>query len=163
MLGFSQGSIVASLLCALQEQATETSAFDSLRFALLYSGFTSRATEHQALYSRPLRTPSLHTWGVDDKFVPAATSKILLDKFAHAHAHQHAKGHLVPSDSASRTAASRFLLDVWDGRLLTPSRDSDDDGGNDGGNHGGNDGGNHDGNDDGNEDDDDAPPLRAAL
>ncbi|EGC34127.1 hypothetical protein DICPUDRAFT_98320 [Dictyostelium purpureum] len=62
VLGFSQGAVLASLLCSLSSLNAEPSSnlsdyykqtnynFFKLKFALLFSGFQSRATIHQPLY-----------------------------------------------------------------------------------------------------------------
>ncbi|CAN8075936.1 unnamed protein product [Agarophyton chilense] len=108
VLGFSQGAVLASILCAVREQP----AFESLQFALLFSGFQSRATVHQPFYEKSIKVPSFHVWGEQDGIVPPKRSEELKDKFerqTRSH-YVHQKGHLVPSDAGVRRAVSRFLL-----------------------------------------------------
>lgn len=117
MLGFSQGAIVASLISAMKNNnhATEN-AFESLKFSIMISGFPSRAPVHKELYETPIDVPSMHVWGQLDTLVPNIGSKMLLEKFQLDNRQHfiHHKGHLVPSDSASRKAISAFLLKISD-------------------------------------------------
>ena len=39
-------------------------------FAILVAGFRSRSADHQALYSQPIRLPTLHVYGDTDKVIP---------------------------------------------------------------------------------------------
>lgn len=137
VIGFSQGAIVASLLCALKENpeiSDKAPEFRSLRFALLFSGAPSRATIHKPLYTRPLCTPSLHVWGSRDEMVPPHLSEQLLKCFMEEkrHAHTHDGGHYVPSDRQSRLVVSKFVLDVFDSTFRPRSHDvtNDNDPGN---------------------------------
>ncbi|GAM18510.1 hypothetical protein SAMD00019534_016850 [Acytostelium subglobosum LB1] len=57
ILGFSQGAVLGSLLCSISSLNSDTSIERgdgykdiSFNFALLFSGFQSRATVHQSLY-----------------------------------------------------------------------------------------------------------------
>ncbi|KAI0559087.1 Serine hydrolase (FSH1) [Gracilaria domingensis] len=108
LLGFSQGATVVSLICAMREQPV----FDSLRFALLFSGFPSRATLHQPLYEISIKVPSLHVWGEQDEIVPPKACEALYERFDSGNRSQyvHQKGHLVPGDAGARRAVSQFLL-----------------------------------------------------
>lgn len=120
VLGFSQGAVAASLVCSLRS-ADAHNAFSSLRFAILISGFPARA---RAL--RPaegdgegaLTLPSLHMWGTSDELVAPAASQRLCARFGSATRaqHVHSKGHMVPSDGASRGAVCDFALSMVRGR-----------------------------------------------
>lgn len=126
ILGFSQGAIAASLICGLlQTNANCGKDFDSVRFAVLISGFPSRADEHFHLYRSLIELPSLHIWGTKDQRVPPWMSKALLEKF-HPQTRQqleHAGGHVVPGDAVSRKAIFDFLLQF---RVVEDDEDHDD-------------------------------------
>lgn len=102
-----------SLICALQNDSTSRlEEFSSLRFAIMMSGFPSRADKHQHFYAEPINLPSMHIWGLKDDIVPPFASKKLMDTFRVEDRRyvEHANGHMVPSDSNTRNAISDFVL-----------------------------------------------------
>lgn len=86
--------------------------FSSLRFAIMLSGFPSRADDHQHFYANPINIPSMHIWGLKDEVIPPFASKMLMDKFQadDRRSLEHANGHIVPSDAHSRNAICDFAL-----------------------------------------------------
>lgn len=96
----------------LQTHAPRSEAFQSLRFAILISGFPSRGDDHAHFYNSPIDLPSLHVWGQKDEVVLPASSKALLQKF-HGDTRcelVHAGGHVVPSNAECRAGIVEFLL-----------------------------------------------------
>ncbi|EAL72836.1 DUF341 family protein [Dictyostelium discoideum AX4] len=66
VIGFSQGAVLASLICSISSlnndnynynEDSNNSCFQ-IKFALLFSGFQSRATAHQSLYPQSSPPPS---------------------------------------------------------------------------------------------------------
>lgn len=113
ILGFSQGAIITSLLCAIQENPRcYVPEFSSVRFAIMFSGFPSRADEHQHLLVKPINLPSMHVWGLKDETIPAYASRKLAEKFRIEDriTLEHSNGHIVPSDAACRNSVCEFLL-----------------------------------------------------
>lgn len=114
VLGFSQGAVAVALLCG-EKEVNNPPELSTLKFALPYSGFKPRADAYQALFSKQLQTPTLHTWGLSDVRLPESTSKRFFEIFAPEtrRTFEHKGGHLVPSDKASRRCVEDFLLEIW--------------------------------------------------
>lgn len=117
VLGFSQGAVIASLLCSLRDNE-ETPELKSLKFALLFSGAKSRAKAHQPLFENSIKVPSLHVMGMNDEMVPFVLSEKLSDCFDDSVTakvqHTFQGGHLIPSDKISRSVVSNFVLNCYD-------------------------------------------------
>lgn len=77
LLGFSQGATFAAALAALSERAE----LPRLGFAVMIAGRLPRSTQWGPLFDVPLRTPSLHVWGLRDRYA-TASSPALLEAFA---------------------------------------------------------------------------------
>ncbi|KAJ1830456.1 hypothetical protein LPJ63_004916 [Coemansia sp. RSA 2711] len=88
VLGFSQGKcgLMAAVLCAMLEN--RDSALDSghpeLKFAIIASGYKLDDSRWTYLYEQPLRTPSLHMYGVLDTMIHVSKSIDLRRAFAHS-------------------------------------------------------------------------------
>ena len=111
VFGFSQGGAMAGILSALQPVGDV-----KFRYAIIVSGFPSRADAHQK-YMRPgtIHVPSLHVWGTSDILVDNARSEQLSKCFVEPQVVTHGGGHFVPthwplSDIAEFVA--RFAPDV---------------------------------------------------
>ncbi|XP_040005698.1 esterase OVCA2 [Xiphias gladius] len=107
ILGFSQGAAFVAMLCSLQEQKLEPEF--SFRFAILVAGFRSACKEHQKFYNTPLRIPSLHVFGLEDRVIPDVMSRELLPSFQEPQVLTHPGGHFVPAASAHRQTYQDFL------------------------------------------------------
>ncbi|AWO99829.1 putative ovarian cancer-associated 2 protein [Scophthalmus maximus] len=107
ILGFSQGAAFVAILCSLQEQKLEPEF--SFRFAVLVAGFRSACLEHLKFYSAPLRIPSLHVFGLEDRVIPDDMSRELLPSFLEPRVLTHPGGHFVPAASAHRPTYQDFL------------------------------------------------------
>ncbi|GJQ12733.1 hypothetical protein GpartN1_g4524.t1 [Galdieria partita] len=116
ILGFSQGAALSSLICAMKEQAVELGLeeFSCIRFALIFSGFVSRAEEHLPLIKTTIRTPALIGYGKADDLVDASRSQDLARLFVNATILEHEGGHLVPSGAMEREQIIRFVLQHGD-------------------------------------------------
>lgn len=138
-MGFSQGATLAHLVSAIARnrddsassaskiaervESHETCLFASLKFAVLVSGFPSRAEAHKPMLSRaaetgegipPLAMPSLHVWGEADEVVPPAASRLLASQYIcdMRSVLVHERGHIVPTNAVARKAFVDFLSDV---------------------------------------------------
>lgn len=76
LFGFSQGAAVAAALAA----AASRGQFPAVAFVVLVAGFAARAPEVAALFSEPIRVPSLHVYGDADPFAKHAPA--LVERFA---------------------------------------------------------------------------------
>lgn len=104
VLGFSQGSCLLSILCALREQG----CFE-FKFAILVAGFKSRSSGHSVFYSTPITCPTLHVFGDTDRVIPKENSEELLQHFSNATILNHPGGHFVPTQALQRKVYIEFL------------------------------------------------------
>jgi pimeloyl-ACP methyl ester carboxylesterase len=135
VLAFSQGAVLAHVLAAISRpdalpppppggrhawlgaaDGTDAriGALSCLRFAILVSGFPSRARAHERLVggaARRVPLPSMHVWGRRDELVPAAASEALMRLFDAdgRDAVVHDGGHCVPQRKAERDAMATFV------------------------------------------------------
>lgn len=65
LVGFSQGAVLAAAIAGLAEHGE----MPSFAFAILVAGRTPRAQVLKKLFTKPLRTPSLHVWGSADRLM----------------------------------------------------------------------------------------------
>lgn len=105
VFGFSQGAAVAAVLAAL----SEVGAFPPLSCVVLVGGFSPRATELAALFSGPVRVPSLHVIGSRDPL--ARHGPALVECFAHETRNvlEWDGGHSVPKNGAAADAVADFI------------------------------------------------------
>ena len=109
ILGFSQGTAMAAVLCALKNQGKPENAWLNFKFAILVSGFKPRAKELAEIFSVPLDVPSLHIIGDTDVKVAPEKSVDLMTSFSAPEIYRHPGGHYVPSDPATRDAIVAFV------------------------------------------------------
>ncbi|KAL6078368.1 Ovarian cancer-associated protein 2 [Balamuthia mandrillaris] len=139
VIGFSQGGIMASLLCMLSgpcasnnKDNNKSSPYASLgeqeetrqmewptfsfKFAIMYSSFPTQAQPMAQLYSRIVSDeeraciPTLHCWGAKDDLVPPSASKQLAELFgSHAATQEHKGGHVIPTNSPAKQAVRALL------------------------------------------------------
>ncbi|XP_062816118.1 esterase OVCA2 isoform X2 [Anolis carolinensis] len=106
MMGFSQGAALVGILCALCQQGDPRFPF---RFALLVSGFQSKAKPHHVYYDAPIAVPSIHIFGENDQVIPAAMSRELAARFEGPRTLLHPGGHFVPAAGPQRKEYVAFL------------------------------------------------------
>lgn len=119
VLGYSQGGVLASLLCALASTRSAAGEHDELRhlrfdfkFGIFFCAFPVRAEPHKHVYEGLKDSqdmPTLHVWGQKDDLVPADYSKELVALFPSAVTFEHPTGHVVPTNSPAKTAYISFL------------------------------------------------------
>ncbi|KAJ2158221.1 hypothetical protein GGF46_003933 [Coemansia sp. RSA 552] len=85
VLGFSQGALMAAVLCSLLETRDEKMSSDwthpPFKFAVLASGYKLQDPKWTPLYARGIETPSLHIYGVLDPMIRVSRSAELRDVF----------------------------------------------------------------------------------
>ncbi|KAL5606378.1 hypothetical protein BROUX41_002795 [Berkeleyomyces rouxiae] len=112
VLGFSQGAFVAAALAAILEAPHRTPADADqaawvadlrdanqgkpVKFAVVYSGFISKAMDLMWLYEPKLKTPSLHILGGLDTIVDETRSTALIEKCENPKVYVHPGSHYVP-------------------------------------------------------------------
>jgi predicted esterase len=107
VLGFSQGAVLAYLVAALRLTVGKR-----MRFAVLVSGFPTRADAYADLITGPpLCMPSLHVWGGADVLVPPEASDKLSTFFDRRDRviYTHDGGHLMPFSAAAQRSFVDFL------------------------------------------------------
>ncbi|XP_068690976.1 esterase OVCA2-like isoform X2 [Montipora foliosa] len=104
VFGFSQGSCLLSILCALREQG-----FLHFKFAILVAGFKSRSSMHSVYYTTRINIPTLHVFGDTDRVIPKENSEELLQHFSNATILNHAGGHFIPTQAPRRKVYTEFL------------------------------------------------------
>jgi acetyl esterase/lipase len=124
IFGFSQGAALAGLLVGLRAPGGVPTAEQPLvfDFAILVSGFASNDPAHAALYARAASyaLPSLHIIGRSDGVVPPPDSRELAARFGEATVLEHPDGHVIASDTSTRTGVVAFL-DAMRRRRTTPA------------------------------------------
>ena len=123
VLGFSQGAVMAHILCWLGEVGCEESTVQdsncfrvwrNLKLAIFCSGFPSRLPHMRLDQCRVLKLPSLHISGTHDKNVPPEHQRALCACFAGAelYTHDHPRGHVLPQKAADRAKLVAFIRRV---------------------------------------------------
>lgn len=106
LLGFSQGATFAAALTALSERAE----MPKLRFAVMIAGRLPRSTQWAPLFDAPLRTPSLHVWGLRDRHATAAGPGLLEGFAASSREAVSWRGpHVVPTNGGAAAAIVDFV------------------------------------------------------
>nr|XP_033777160.1 esterase OVCA2 [Geotrypetes seraphini] len=106
VLGFSQGAALGAILCALKSQGDNRFPF---HFAILVSGFKSRATEHQGYYQNAIKVPTLHVFGETDRVIPGPMSQELTSCFREPVVLTHQGGHFLPASASEKNTYCTFL------------------------------------------------------
>jgi pimeloyl-ACP methyl ester carboxylesterase len=106
LFGFSQGAALVGLLAAIGDGDSAPLSFD---IAVMVSGFTSSLPDHEHLFPRKLRVPSLHVFGRSDAIVPMHDSVLLAERFARPAIVEHNGGHVIPDDPAITTRIADFV------------------------------------------------------
>lgn len=98
IMGFSQGSgIVGAILSSFNEVVGDEKANDSLKFAILYSGFKFDNKSVQHYYEKRITLPTLHVMGELDTLVSNERSQALADLCDGSVVLKHPGGHYCPS------------------------------------------------------------------
>ena len=116
---WGQGAAVAAALVAEQQLlgAAPPNCRPPLRFAILCSGYVSRAVEHQQLHAQAgtILLTSLHVYGVvqdQDRQIGVCESRELRDLFdaGSRHTIEHPAGHIIPAHRALCMQIVKFLM-----------------------------------------------------
>lgn len=111
ILGFSQGAVMGSILCAKLCADPEARR---PRCAILISGFAQPIPTGLSYYppTQPLDVPSLHVWGAQDTHIPPASSEALSHRFLNPVLHVHPSHHFIPQKAGDCKVFSDFLASV---------------------------------------------------
>ncbi|BDA49317.1 probable esterase OVCA2 [Coccomyxa sp. Obi] len=105
---FSQGTILASLLLAMQEQGLVLQEHPLLKCTVCIGGARPGASVVEPLLAKTLRTPSLHIIG-DTDYVKQWSHQ-LADTFVDPVVITHPKGHIVPALAGEKLQILRSFL-----------------------------------------------------
>lgn len=116
ILGFSQGSgIVGTILNTFNEVVGDDKALESLKFAILYSGFKFENESVQKYYEKRISLPTLHVIGELDTLVSNERSQLLADLCDDATVLKHPGGHYCPSTKDLLKTEVAWVNSVVDG------------------------------------------------
>jgi len=106
VLGFSQGGLLASILCYLQN--SPQNPFPKFNFAILIAAFLPSAEPWKSLFDQKCSVPTLHIFGNKDIFIPNHESQALAACFEEAETWEHPGGHFIPNDKDKKI--NKFIL-----------------------------------------------------
>ncbi|KAI9016448.1 serine hydrolase FSH [Phycomyces nitens] len=126
VFGFSQGAGLAAVMAELLENREMTPSLvpkdfghPAFKFAIICAGFKLIAQDDtQALFSKPIKTPSLHIYGEQDTLIvpekAIALSELFVDPVILAHPGGQVNTttslmHVVPSNAACRNEITAFV------------------------------------------------------
>ncbi|KAJ2694637.1 hypothetical protein H4218_005526 [Coemansia sp. IMI 209128] len=113
IFGFSQGGLMAAVMCSLLEHRYVGLGDDCmhppLRFAILASGYKLKDSRWTYVYKRPICTPSLHIYGVLDCVVGISRSMELRDSFVQPSDHCYVGAHYVPKTQEALDSLCEFV------------------------------------------------------
>jgi hypothetical protein len=127
IIGFSQGGVLASILCGLRNTDPSTDHNNPLifNFAIIVSAFPPSAADYLPLFEeskRHLLPPTLHIYGKGDTLVLPEYSKINVQRFHNpivlevrleptnrTNQSKHEGGHYIPVTSQAKTVFRDFL------------------------------------------------------
>lgn len=113
IMGFSQGSgIVGAIISSFNEVVGDEKAIDSLKFAILYSGFKFDNESVQNYYEKRITLPTLHVMGELDTLVSNERSQVLADLCDNAVVLKHPGGHYCPSTKDLLKTEVAWVSDV---------------------------------------------------
>jgi len=127
VFGFSQGAVMATILCALLEKPMAYPPFlidgkaphPRFQYCLAVSGFRAHGPIIDKLFATPYTTPTLHILGRTDVVVIEEKSKTLLDISANKRVEWHDGGHFVPTQPRWRAFMRNYLMKP-DGEIASP-------------------------------------------
>uniref|UniRef100_A0A6B2LGS5 Serine hydrolase domain-containing protein n=1 Tax=Arcella intermedia TaxID=1963864 RepID=A0A6B2LGS5_9EUKA len=96
VLGFSQGGLMGSILCHLQE----SQQFPPFKFAIMIGAYIPSASPWKELYQQQHKcsVPTLHIYGQNDPLIPPEWSKLHAQYFLNPVLWEHDGGHVIPKD-----------------------------------------------------------------
>ncbi|EFA79316.1 Prostaglandin-E [Heterostelium album PN500] len=107
IIGFSQGAAFTGILAAMQEHSQLPFQF---KFAVLISGFPSRAEQHEKIMLKDsIRLPTLTIVGTADELVDNERTRHLASLFVNPEVVEHDGGHFTPNKWPNKTIRE-FLL-----------------------------------------------------
>ncbi|KAI8319076.1 hypothetical protein GQ54DRAFT_299621 [Martensiomyces pterosporus] len=113
VLGFSQGGLMAAVMCSLLEHRYEglskKCTHPPFKFAIVSSGYKLKDKRWAHLYSKPIHTPSLHMYGVLDSMIRISSSMALQEGFVQPASYSFVGGHYVPKSRQSLRTVSEFI------------------------------------------------------
>ncbi|KAG0676378.1 hypothetical protein C6P40_001971 [Pichia californica] len=116
IMGFSQGSgIVGAMLSSFNEIVDDEKALDTLKFAIIYSGFKFENPSVQHYYEKKITVPTLHVMGELDTLVSNERSQALADICEDATVLKHPGGHYCPSTKDLLKTEVAWVNSVVDG------------------------------------------------
>jgi len=132
VFGFSQGTAMAAILCAILERphlypsflVDGVSPHPPLEFAIFVSGL--KPIRHESLpplFSEPLNTPTLHIIGRNDVITTPERSQILIDACTNPRVEHHDGGHFVPAKTNWRNFFASYIASTspYAGGIHVPS------------------------------------------
>jgi predicted esterase len=122
ILGFSQGSSMAAILCAHLELENEKHNPDIPKvpsFVMFFSGFRPDDSDYDKYFNteRKLKIKSLHVYGKEDHWLDPERSKKLISYFENPTILAHSGGHFIPMEAEKR----HFYVDYIKQYLETES------------------------------------------
>jgi len=96
ILGFSQGGLMASILCHLQN--SEENPFPKFKFAIFIGSYIPSAEPWKSLYKKTCKIPTLHIFGKQDLLISSSSSQEHAACFENAEIWEHPGGHFIPND-----------------------------------------------------------------
>lgn len=116
IMGFSQGSgIAGAILSSFNDVVGDEKALDSLKFAIIYSGFKFDNPSVQHYYKKKITLPTLHVMGELDTLVSNERSQALADLCEDATVLKHPGGHYCPSTKDLLKTEVAWVNSVVDG------------------------------------------------
>jgi predicted esterase len=115
-VGFSQGGVLASILCALQCEEPSIK-FD---FAIIVSAFAPSPKKYQELLEKHYDNmcPTLHIFGQSDSLISHDHSRELARKFKDSQTLEHKGGHYIPTSGECKPIYKNFLQKFLDKKGL---------------------------------------------
>ena len=112
ILGFSQGAVMAAVLCA--KLCSEPEAYRRPGCIVLISGFANPSPVDLSYYppKTPLAVRSLHIWGEADTHIPPAASAALAERFVDPVTHTHPAHHFIPQKPQDCKVFLEFLQSI---------------------------------------------------
>ncbi|KDQ13935.1 hypothetical protein BOTBODRAFT_55683 [Botryobasidium botryosum FD-172 SS1] len=118
VFGFSQGTAVAAVLCAVLERphlypsfmVDGVSPHPPFEFAIFVSGFKPiRSDILPPLFVEPIKTPTLHVVGRGDAIIPPERAQTLIDACVDPRVEWHEGGHFIPSNASWRRFFAAYI------------------------------------------------------
>eukprot|EP00123_Amoebidium_parasiticum_P021101 comp6157_c0_seq1/m.1985 comp6157_c0_seq1/g.1985 ORF comp6157_c0_seq1/g.1985 comp6157_c0_seq1/m.1985 type:complete len:222 (-) comp6157_c0_seq1:141-806(-) len=111
VLGFSQGGVLAAMLCGLNAPIPTPDNPISFRFAIIAAAFPPTGEPYRQLLEEKVNelVPTLHVFGENDVVVNCEASETLASLFPTATVWKHPGGHTVPANAEAKAVYAKFL------------------------------------------------------